>query len=140
MEAQRSTHMGSCSIILSQLPVGPWYLTEYAALVFPLISSACRQSRERVDTFDLNGRLLSSVAYDLSSDFHLSSLFGYTTLNSTDSQELKVLLEILRDRDDLMRAYPEAAEGNLRGLLRWATTWGITTDGARALPQPYAEA
>jgi len=50
------------------------------------------------------------------------------------------LLEVFRNRDDLMKAYPEASKGDLRGLLRWAITWGITVDGAKPLLQPHAEA
>ena len=51
---------------------------------------------------------------------------------------MKVLLEIFRSRDDLIRAYPEVVRGDLRGLLRWATTYGITIDGAKPLLQPHA--
>jgi SAM-dependent methyltransferase len=58
----------------------------------------------------------------------------------SDSTELRVLLKIFGSRDDLMKAYPEATKGDLRGLLRWAISWGVTIDSAKPLLQPHAEA
>lgn len=59
---------------------------------------------------------------------------------SSTPTELEVLLEIFRSRDDLIRAYPEVVRGDLRGLLRWAITYGTTIDGAKSLLQPHVAA
>jgi len=51
---------------------------------------------------------------------------------------LKTLAELYRTRDDLIRAFPEVVRGDLRGLVRWAVTYGVTVDPAKRLLEPCA--
>lgn len=54
--------------------------------------------------------------------------------------ELKTLIEVYCQHDDLIRAFPETIRGDFRGLLKWAVKYGITIDAARNVLEPNSDA
>jgi glycosyltransferase involved in cell wall biosynthesis len=51
---------------------------------------------------------------------------------------LYVLVDVYSSRPDLRLAYPEAGNGVLDDLVSWAAEFGVTTDSAKPILQPYA--
>ena len=47
-----------------------------------------------------------------------------------------MLLSIYKDRPDLQKAFPEVFKGDLRRLLEWALSCGVTIDSAKDFLQP----
>jgi glycosyltransferase involved in cell wall biosynthesis len=52
---------------------------------------------------------------------------------------MEMLMYVYSSRPDLKKAYPEAMNGDLRTLLKWAADWGITIDSYKSLLEPFAD-
>lgn len=59
--------------------------------------------------------------------------------NLENNDDLTVLINIYNSRVDLQKAYPEFYEGNIRGLLIWAITHGVTIDSCKEELIPYVD-